>query len=114
MPSSSTKQRNYIFYLRGKYKDKSSTPEKDKWIWDSEWETVKEMERYIPFNFEEEDLDERSITVDSYKSPEGGPDISDKDLNTLGHTYASCRKDSQDKTKCSKIAWSQVNKSKNK
>ena len=26
MPSVSTKQRNYIFYLRGKYKNKSDTP----------------------------------------------------------------------------------------
>ena len=42
MPSATEKQRNYIFYLRSKYKNKSDTPEKQKWIWDSGWEQVKE------------------------------------------------------------------------
>jgi hypothetical protein len=41
MPSSSEKQRRYIFYLRGKYKTESDTPEDKKWIWDSGWEKVK-------------------------------------------------------------------------
>ena len=51
MPSSSIKQRNYVFYLRGKYKTKSDTPEKWKWVWNDEWLTVKEhklLKRYIP------------------------------------------------------------------
>lgn len=42
MPSSTEKQRNYIFYLRGKYKSKENTPEDEKWIWESGWEKVKE------------------------------------------------------------------------
>jgi hypothetical protein len=47
MPSTSEKQRKYIFYLRGKYKTKTDTPESEKWIWDSGWNTVKE--KYIKF-----------------------------------------------------------------
>lgn len=42
MPSSSEKQRNYIFYLRGKYKSKENTPEDKSWIWDEGWKIVKE------------------------------------------------------------------------
>jgi len=104
MPSSSIKQRNYIFYLRNKYKNKSNTPSKYSFIWDSSWEQI--AERYIPFNF-----NEKSKTVDGYKSPEGR-DISNHELDILASTYASCRKKDDDKTKCSKIAWSAVNKSK--
>lgn len=52
MPSSSEKQRKYIFYLRGKYKNKKNTPKKYSFIWDKDWEKV--QEKYIPFNFEEE------------------------------------------------------------
>jgi hypothetical protein len=44
MPSSSEKQRNYIFYLRGKYKSKENTPEDEKWIWDSGWNKIKEAQ----------------------------------------------------------------------
>lgn len=62
-------------------------------------------------------ISERSITVDGFLSPEGGPDITDKELSILGNTYASCREDKKkeedlesNKTKCSKIAWSAVNK----
>jgi hypothetical protein len=42
MPSSSVAQRNYIFYLRGKYKTKDKTPKKEKWIWEKGWEQIKE------------------------------------------------------------------------
>ena len=42
MPSSSTAQRNYIFYLKGRYQTKDKTPEKDKWIWEKIWEEIKE------------------------------------------------------------------------
>jgi len=41
MPSKSQKQFKYIMYLRSKYENKKNTPEKDKWIWDSEWTDVK-------------------------------------------------------------------------
>jgi hypothetical protein len=44
LPSKTEKQRNYIFFLRGKYKNKSNTPEKDRWIWNSEWETIEEQD----------------------------------------------------------------------
>ena len=52
MPSSSTAQRNYIFYLRGRYKTKDKTPEKDKWIWEKSWEEIKESinEDQSPFS----------------------------------------------------------------
>ena len=70
------------------------------------------MKRYIRI-FNEEELNEKHKTVDGYLSPEGG-DISDKQLDILANTYASCRKKSKDKTKCSKIAWGAVNKSKSK
>ena len=111
MPAETRKQQKYIYFLRGKYKTKSDTPEKFKWIWDEGYSQVKE--RYVPFNFneDEEELDEKSKTVDGYLSPEGG-DISDHDLDILAKTYASCRKKDSDKTKCSKIAWSAVNKNK--
>lgn len=58
MPSKTEKQRNYIFYLRGKYKSKDKTPDKDKWIWDSGWEQVEEqkMERYKR-KFDEQNTD---------------------------------------------------------
>lgn len=46
MPSSSTAQRNYIFYLRGKYQTKDKTPEKDKWIWEKSWEGLKEEMKF--------------------------------------------------------------------
>ena len=42
MPSKTVKQRNYIFYLRGKYKTKEKTPEKDKWIWEADWNEIEE------------------------------------------------------------------------
>lgn len=59
-------------------------------------------------------MKERSKTVNGYKSPEGGPDISDHDLNILASAYASCRKGEKDKTKCSKIAWGAAHRSKKK
>lgn len=55
-------------------------------------------------------LQERSKTVDGFLSPEGGPDITDHELDILAKTYASCRKNGNDKERCSKIAWSAVNK----
>jgi len=42
MPSSSEKQRNYIFYLRGKYKSRDKAPEKWKWVFDKGWEEIEE------------------------------------------------------------------------
>lgn len=42
MPSSSEKQRKYIFYLRGKYKSKKNTPKKQQWIWEKEWNKLEE------------------------------------------------------------------------
>ena len=42
MPSKSKNQRNYIFYLRGKYKNKSNTPKDQAWIWDSGWNEIEE------------------------------------------------------------------------
>jgi hypothetical protein len=51
MPSVSTKQRKYILYLRGKYKNKSNTPEKDKWVWNDDWLTIKkenQLKKYKP------------------------------------------------------------------
>jgi hypothetical protein len=47
MPSSSEKQRRFIFTLRGKYKNKSNTPEKDQWIWEKGWEKVESIIKRI-------------------------------------------------------------------
>lgn len=55
-------------------------------------------------------ISERSKIVDGFLSPEGGPDITDRELDILASTYASCRKTSDSKEKCSKIAWGAVNK----
>lgn len=41
MPSSSEQQRKFIFAKRGQYKSKENTPDKWKWIWGKEWETIK-------------------------------------------------------------------------
>lgn len=49
MPATSRKQQKYIYFLRGKYKTKTDTPEKFKWIWEEGWKDL--QERYIPFNF---------------------------------------------------------------
>jgi hypothetical protein len=49
MPAASHKQQKYIYFLRGKYKTKTDTPEKFKWIWDEGYSKIKE--RYTPFNF---------------------------------------------------------------
>jgi len=57
MPSSSRQQQKFIFAKRGQYNTKADTPEKFKWVWDKDWETVEEKvisERYKPFNFSEE------------------------------------------------------------
>jgi len=59
---------------------------------------------------------EKGIMYKGYESPEPG-DISDKDKEILSHAYTSCRMDNpgeseEAKTKCSKIAWASVNKSK--
>jgi len=63
--------------------------------------------------YEDIHFDEKTKTVRGYLSPEGG-DISDSDLDTLANVYADCRDDSEDKDKCSKIAWSVVKKKKKK
>lgn len=66
--------------------------------------------------FNKNTIEERSKTVDGFLSPEGGPNITDHELDILASTYASCRKKSDDKKKCSQIAWGAVNRyrSKNK
>lgn len=52
MPSSSESQRKFIFAKRGQYKTKANTPEKWKWVWGSEWETVKkESEQLKPWKY---------------------------------------------------------------
>lgn len=40
MPVQSKTQFKYIWYLRNKYKDKKTTPDNLKWIWDDEWINV--------------------------------------------------------------------------
>lgn len=42
MPSETEKQRKFIYYLRGKYKNLDKTPEKFKWVWESGWDNLKE------------------------------------------------------------------------
>ena len=42
IPSRSTKQRRWIFYLRNKYKSKDKTPKKWKFIWDEDWKEISE------------------------------------------------------------------------
>lgn len=65
MPSKSEQQRKYIFYLRGKYKNKSDTPEDKKWIWDDNWTKIKKeeskMSTYNRF-FKEDDQEENSLS----------------------------------------------------
>lgn len=65
MPSQTTKQRNYIFYLRGKYKNKSNTPEDQKWIWDSGWEKIKkeDYEYMIPYVSKFEEMSPPNVSL---------------------------------------------------
>ena len=42
MPSSSEKQRRFIWAKRREYGKKKSTPKKWKWIWKPEWVDLKE------------------------------------------------------------------------
>ena len=65
MPSQTTKQRNYIFYLRGKYKNKSNTPEDQKWIWDSGWEKIKKegCEYMIPYVSKFEEMSPPNVSL---------------------------------------------------
>jgi hypothetical protein len=48
-------------------------------------------------------------TVEGYESPEPG-NLSKKGADILAEVYASCRKNGGDKEKCSKEAWSSVEK----
>lgn len=66
---------------------------------------IENIEQYLK-EFEEYCFTE-ARTVDGYESPEPG-DIPEKAKQILAATYASCRKDGGDKTKCSKIAWGAV------
>ena len=65
MPSVSTKQRNYIFYLRGKYKNKSDTPEDQKWIWNSDWNEIKkeDCEYMIPYISKFEEMSPPNVSL---------------------------------------------------
>jgi hypothetical protein len=46
MPSSSEKQRNWIYYQRSQYKTKSNTPENMRWIWEKGWEEIEETKQH--------------------------------------------------------------------
>lgn len=69
MPSSTEKQRSFIFAKRSEYGSKEKTPEKDKWIWEKGWEQVESFkrERYQKF-FEDRKM--KKITVE-YSDTEG-------------------------------------------
>lgn len=43
MPSHSEQQRKFIFAKRNQYGSKDKAPEKWKWVFDKEWETIEEM-----------------------------------------------------------------------
>jgi len=43
MPSRSEQQRKFIFAKRNQYGSKDKAPEKWKWVFDKEWETIEEM-----------------------------------------------------------------------
>lgn len=58
--------------------------------------------------FKESSIEEAK-KVDGYESPEPG-NLPKEKADVLAKTYASCRKDNKDKTKCAKIAWSQAKK----
>jgi hypothetical protein len=53
MPVQSDQQRKYIYYLRNKYKTVSQAPEKDRWVFNSDFDEAcsehietKRIERY--------------------------------------------------------------------
>ena len=63
MPATSKSQHNYIYYLRGKYKTKSETPEKDKWIWDKGYENpTKGLPEKVSEEFSDWVLEELQLT----------------------------------------------------
>jgi len=51
MPSNTEKQRKFIFYKRGLYKNKHNTPSNWKWIWDKGWNELKESKFDQLYNF---------------------------------------------------------------
>lgn len=117
MPSKSKKQRKFIFAKRNQYKTKANTPKKWQWIWNDEWEKIEEAISLLPISYKyiQELLFEKHVIVQGYQSPEFKPEtMTQKEIEILGHTYASCRKNGGDKTYCSKVAWGAVNKYKQK
>lgn len=58
MPSSNEDQRRLVYAKRSQYKTKSDTPERWKWVWNSDWEEIKEIKRYKPY-FKESVLDSK-------------------------------------------------------
>jgi hypothetical protein len=49
MPARSEKQRRFIWALRRKYKNKSKTPKKCKWVWGEEWTKLKKESIILDF-----------------------------------------------------------------
>lgn len=69
MPARSKQQLKLIYARRDMYKSKENTPEKWKWIWNSEWEDVdydklpdKLSDSFLSFYKEQQELVKESIT----------------------------------------------------
>jgi len=69
MPSSSEKQRKYVYYLRNKYKSKSKAPEKYKWAFDDEWLKLKkeDCEYIIPYVSKFEEMSPPNVSLILHK-----------------------------------------------
>jgi len=91
MPSKSTKQRNYIFFLRGKYKSKENTPESQKWIWDQGWLKIKEDNMSVKKIVKESDQDDIIKIYSCFDFNNKGIAISlNKEFNNLNDAIKYC------------------------
>lgn len=83
MPVKSKAQQGYIFGLRNKYKSESQTPEKYKWIWDSDYEKIpKDLPDKIQNEFTEYVLE--SLHLNELNS------IKDSDMDKLIELIKMC------------------------
>jgi hypothetical protein len=50
MPAKSEKQLKFIYALRNRYKSKTKTPKKYKWVWNDEWLHLKKESYILKFD----------------------------------------------------------------
>ena len=101
MPVTSKAQQGYIFGLRSKYKSEEETPEKYKWIWDSDYEKIP---KNLPDKIQKEFTD---YVLDSLQLNEMNL-INDNDINKLTELIKLCNSNIYTKDKQKLIIASEI------